>query len=81
MFLADCLRPLPLRREIHEGLQVAEYWNSSGGYIFYGKGSELIEPDQDSQAHLVARPRTARGNGQILIVRSSSLNHDELVIR
>lgn len=30
-----------LRREIHEGLNVVENWNSANGFIFYGKNSEF----------------------------------------
>jgi hypothetical protein len=30
-----------LRREIQEGLNVIESWNSANGFIFFGKGGEL----------------------------------------
>lgn len=30
-----------MRREIHEGLNVVENWNSANGFIFYGKGGEI----------------------------------------
>jgi len=30
-----------LRREIHDGLNVVETWNSANGFIFFGKGSEV----------------------------------------
>jgi len=30
-----------LRREIHEGLNVVEDWNSANAFIFYGKNSEI----------------------------------------
>jgi TnpA family transposase len=42
-------RMLELRREIHEGLQVIEHWNSANSTIFYGKDSELTGPDRESQ--------------------------------
>jgi TnpA family transposase len=49
VFLADYLRSVELRREIHEGLQVLESWNSANGYIFYGKDSDLTGSDRDQQ--------------------------------
>jgi len=30
-----------LRREIHEGLNVVENWNSANGFIFFGRGGEV----------------------------------------
>jgi hypothetical protein len=35
------LRLPELRREIHEGLNVVENWNSANGFIFYGRAGEL----------------------------------------
>jgi TnpA family transposase len=41
MFLCRYLQEDPLRREIHDGLQVIENWNSANAFIFYGKGGEM----------------------------------------
>jgi hypothetical protein len=44
----------PLRREIHEGLNVVETWNSANGLIFFGKGGEAASnrlEDQEVSVH------------------------------
>jgi hypothetical protein len=38
-----------LRREIHEGLQVVEQWNSANVAIHYGREAELPGPDREHQ--------------------------------
>ena len=35
------LNDIQLRREIHEGLNVVENWNSANDFILYGRGGEI----------------------------------------
>jgi TnpA family transposase len=41
IFLCSYLRSKPLRREIHEGLNVVELWNEVNDFIFFGKAGEF----------------------------------------
>lgn len=48
------LRAEEYRREIHEGLNVVENWNSANGFVFFGKGGEIASnrvTDQEISAH------------------------------
>ena len=38
-----------LWREVHEGLQVVETWNSANGTLFYGKEGDLAGADREQQ--------------------------------
>jgi TnpA family transposase len=48
-FLCRFLDEKALRREIHEGLNVVETWNSANGFIVFGKGGEVASHRLDDQ--------------------------------
>jgi len=49
IFLCGHLRDPAVRREVHEGLQVVENWNSANNFIHYGKGGEIATNRLDDQ--------------------------------
>jgi TnpA family transposase len=49
IFLCEFLHSLELRREIHEGLNVIENWNSANSFIFYGRSSEIATNNREEQ--------------------------------
>jgi TnpA family transposase len=49
VFLCRYLASEELRREVHGGLNVVESWNSTNGFIFDGKNSELASNKRENQ--------------------------------
>jgi TnpA family transposase len=49
IFLCSYLTHEAVRREIQEGLNVVENWNSANSFIFYGKRGEISTNDVDAQ--------------------------------
>jgi TnpA family transposase len=49
IFLCRYLRHEAFRREINEGLNVVENWNSANGFVFFGKGGEIATNNIEDQ--------------------------------
>ena len=49
IFLGEYLHSEALRREVHEGLNVIEAWNSANDFILYGRGGEIASNQFEDQ--------------------------------
>jgi TnpA family transposase len=49
IFLCQYLHSEAVRREVNQGLNVVEHWNSVNDFIFYGKGGEFATNQLENQ--------------------------------
>ena len=84
-FLCRYLRLERFRREIHEGLNVVESWNSANGFVFFGKGGEIATnrvADQGADVIKIENPTNggdmSRGVGPFFFEEHDSLFFDAL---
>jgi TnpA family transposase len=54
IFLCRYLHLLPLRREIHEGLNVIENWNGANDFILMDGWRDFYEPCRDQEITMLA---------------------------
>ena len=49
IFVCKYLRSKQLRREINEGLNVVENWNSATNFVYFGRGGEVTSNRKEDQ--------------------------------
>jgi TnpA family transposase len=54
VFIAEYMASQELRREIHEGLQVVENWNSANSDLFYGKAGTIQGGRENQEVSMLA---------------------------
>jgi hypothetical protein len=59
VFVAEYIASEELRREIHEGSQVVENWNSANTDLFYGSSGTLGGSDSEHQEVSMLLPASA----------------------
>jgi hypothetical protein len=67
IFLCRYLQSLELRREINEGLNVVEHWNSATNFILYGKGGEFATHRREDQETDLLDQLEGRPSGEVIL--------------
>ena len=62
--LCHYLRIESLRREIHQGLQRIDTWNSANDFMRYGKGAEFANHKKSAEEPRVTLPRLKGGSSR-----------------